>query len=233
VELPSERVAAVEALVRWEHPARGLVSPAAFIPVAEQNGLIVELGAWILRTACAQAVAWRDDLGPIAPQRMSVNVSARQLAEPGFARVVADTLAWSGLGAHNLLVEVTETAVFGGGLALQAVHDLHDLGVRIALDDFGTGHSSLGLLQTVPVDVLKVDKSFVDNITMAGRHAVIAEALIQVSNGLGLTAVAEGVETAEQAAELYRLGYQLAQGYHFGRPIPQPDFRSANQTAVA
>jgi EAL domain-containing protein (putative c-di-GMP-specific phosphodiesterase class I) len=155
-----------------------------------------------------------------------VNVSARQLNEPGFAAVVADVLLAVGMPAESLIVEVTETAVFGGGTAVQAVKDLKNLGVRIALDDFGTGHSSLGLLQTVPVDVLKVDKSFVDNLTMAGRHAVIATALIQVSNGLGLTAVAEGVETAEQAAELHRLGYQFAQGYHFGRPAAEPDFRT-------
>jgi diguanylate cyclase (GGDEF)-like protein len=224
VELPHGGVVAVEALVRWEHPVRGVVPPAEFIPVAEENGLIVELGAWILRTACAQAAEWRADLGPAAPRKVSVNVSARQLAEPGFAKLVAATLAECALPAEALAVEVTETAVFEGGRSLDTLHQLHALGVRIALDDFGTGHSSLGLLQTVPVDILKVDKSFVDNITMAGRHAVIAEALIRVSNGLGLQAVAEGVETADQAAELYRLGYRLAQGYHFGRPVAQPDF---------
>ncbi len=227
VSLPLGRTVAVEALVRWQHPQRGPVGPAEFIPVAEHNGLIVELGAWILRTACAQAAAWRRELGDAAPERMSVNVSARQLAEPGFAGLVADTLAATGLAAHQLVVEVTETAVFGGGQAVQAVQDLHELGVQIALDDFGTGHSSLGLLQTVPVDILKVDKSFVDTITMAGRHAVIATALIQVAGGLGLQAVAEGVETAEQAAELHRLGYRLAQGYHFGRPVAVPGFAAA------
>jgi EAL domain-containing protein (putative c-di-GMP-specific phosphodiesterase class I) len=223
---------AVEALIRWHHPERGLVNPADFIPVAERNGLIVELGAWILTTACAQAVTWQRTHGAAAPSRVSVNVSARQLAEPGFADVVAHTLAVTGLPAHHLIVEVTETAVFGGGQSVQTVKDLHQLGVRIALDDFGTGHSSLGLLHTVPVDTLKVDKSFVDTITMAGRHAVIATALIQVADGLGLTAVAEGVETAEQAAELHRLGYRLAQGYHFGRPVAEPDFHGV-RTAVA
>jgi diguanylate cyclase (GGDEF)-like protein len=225
VALPGGETRYVESLVRWQHPERGFVSPADFIPVAEQNGLIVELGEWILRTACERFVAWQTEFGRHAPERISVNVSARQLAEPGFAAVVDEVLESTGIPAGSLIVEVTETAVFGGGAAVQAVKDIHALGVRIALDDFGTGHSSLGLLQTVPVDVLKVDKSFVDNLTMAGRHAVIATALIQVSNGLGLTAVAEGVETAEQAAELHRLGYQLAQGYHFGRPEAEPDFR--------
>ncbi|MBU2662154.1 EAL domain-containing protein [Actinoplanes bogorensis] len=229
VSLPEGRIVSVEALVRWDHPVRGFVSPAEFISVAEQNGLIVELGEWILRESCAQAVAWRDAYGEKAPQRMSVNVSARQLAEPRFPELVASVLASSGLPAAGLVVEVTETAVFGGGRTVQAVNEIHALGVRIALDDFGTGHSSLTLLQTVPVDILKVDKSFVDNITMAGRHAVIATALIMVSDGLGLMAVAEGVETAEQAAELHRLGYRLAQGYYFGKPSPEPEFDAVNE----
>ncbi|MEU4623400.1 bifunctional diguanylate cyclase/phosphodiesterase [Actinoplanes sp. NPDC023801] len=224
VALPGQRTVAVEALVRWQHPERGPISPAVFIPVAERNGLIVELGAWILRTACEQLVRWTAALGPLAPDRVSVNVSARQLARPGFAAWVAAVLVNTGLPAHRLTVEVTETAVFEGGPAVTALHELRSLGVRIALDDFGTGHSSLGLLQTVPVDILKIDKSFVDRITEAGRHAVIAEAMIQVSHGLGLDAVAEGVETAEQAQALSRLGYRLLQGYYFGRPVAEPDF---------
>ncbi|GAA4604797.1 diguanylate cyclase (GGDEF)-like protein [Actinoplanes octamycinicus] len=232
VRMPEGRVTAVEALVRWQHPQRGMVSPAAFIPVAEQNGLIVELGAWILQTACRQMARWRAELGPTGPDRISVNVSARQLARAGFPATVAATLAATGLPAQCLTIEVTETAVFGGGQALTALHELRALGVRIALDDFGTGHSSLGLLQTVPVDVLKVDKSFVDNITEAGRHTVIARALIQVSEGLGLTAVAEGVETAEQAAALYDLGYRLLQGYYFGKPSADPDFQPRPAAAV-
>ncbi|MFC3386756.1 putative bifunctional diguanylate cyclase/phosphodiesterase [Couchioplanes azureus] len=224
VSLPAGETVAVEALVRWDHPERGVIPPNRFIPAAERNGLIVELGEWIMRTACLQAVVWRAEQGAASPVRMSVNVSARQLAEPGFAAMVAAVLRETGLPAGALAVEVTETAVFGGGQAVQSLQEVHDLGVAIALDDFGTGHSSLGLLQTVPVDVIKVDKSFVDTITMAGRHAVIATALIQVSAGLGLTAVAEGVETPEQAAELHRLGYELAQGYHFGRPAAEPSF---------
>ncbi|BCJ46022.1 hypothetical protein GCM10010168_49700 [Actinoplanes ianthinogenes] len=222
VSLPSGDLRYVEALVRWQHPQRGFVSPAEFIPVTEENGLIVELGEWIMRTACSDFARWHAEQPDTAPERISVNVSARQLAEPGLAAMVAAVLAETGVPAGCLIVEVTETAVFSGGVAVRAIEDLHALGVGIALDDFGTGHSSLGLLQTVPVDVLKVDKSFVDNVTMAGRHAVIAEALIRVSDGLGLSAVAEGVETAEQAAELHRLGYRLAQGYHFGKPAAEP-----------
>ncbi|WP_432979418.1 putative bifunctional diguanylate cyclase/phosphodiesterase [Dactylosporangium sp. CA-233914] len=224
VALPRGDVAGVEALIRWHHPELGFMSPAEFIPVAERNGQIVELGAWILLEACSQAATWMATLGPAAPGKVSVNVSARQLAEPDFAEVVAAVLAATGLPAERLAIEVTETAVFGGGRAIEALDAIHRLGVRIALDDFGTGHSSLGLLQTCPVDILKVDKSFVDNVTMAGRHAVIATALINVSDGLNLDAIAEGVETAEQARELYRLGYRYAQGYHFGRPVANPQF---------
>ncbi|WP_229070281.1 bifunctional diguanylate cyclase/phosphodiesterase [Actinoplanes sp. DH11] len=223
VAAPDGRMAAAEALVRWEHPERGPISPAYFIPVAERNGLIVELGAWVLRTACEQMVSWRNDTAAAAPGYLSVNVSARQLARPGFPQTVADILTATGLPPGCLAVEVTETAVFGGGQAVQALHQLRALGVRIALDDFGTGHSSLGLLRTVPVDILKVDKSFVDDIAGAGEHRVIAEALIHVCEGLGLTAVAEGVETAEQADVLYGLGYRLLQGYHFGRPVAAAD----------
>jgi diguanylate cyclase (GGDEF)-like protein len=218
VELPAGRTVAVEALVRWDHPERGLVNPADFIPVAERTGVIVELGAWILHAACAQMHEWLVTDPHRAPRKVSVNVSARQLSEPGFAATVAATLATTGLAGEYLAIEVTETAVFDSTSAIDTLRAVKALGVQIALDDFGTGHSSLGLLQAAPVDILKVDKSFVDNITLRGRHATIATALITVSTELQLTAVAEGVETAEQAEELCRLGYRFAQGYLFGRP---------------
>jgi diguanylate cyclase (GGDEF)-like protein len=232
VELPTGRLVAVEALVRWHHPVQGLIGPNEFIPVAERNGMIVELGAWVLRQACLQAARWRAELGPAAPGRISVNVSTRQLARPGLAAVVAAALTDSGLPAACLTIEVTETAVLDGGPALETLRELVGLGVQIALDDFGTGHSSLTLLQTVPARVLKVDKSFIDNITTAGWHAVIPTALIQIADGLGMAAVAEGVETAEQAAELHRLGYRLAQGYYFGRPADDLPAASGRCTAA-
>ncbi|GAA0583895.1 hypothetical protein GCM10010172_81070 [Paractinoplanes ferrugineus] len=222
VTLPEGRTVAVETLVRWVHPTRGMVSPVDFIPVAEESGLIVELGEWILRAACRQAAWWKDTLGDQGPLYVAVNVSARQLAEPDFARTVAAVLAWSGMPASMLTVEITETAVFAGGQAVETVKALRELGVKIALDDFGTGHSSLGLLRTLPIDCLKVDKQFVDTVTMAGPYSVIAQALIQVAEGLDLAAVAEGVETAEQAAELHRIGYRFAQGFYFGRPVDDP-----------
>ena len=223
VDLADERLVGVEALVRWQHPIWGAVGPDGFIPVAEANGLIVELGAWVLEQACAQAVRWDAEFAAAAPRRISVNVSARQLAEAGFAQTVAAVLARTGLAAHRLTVEVTETAVFGGGQALTTLWAVHDLGVRVALDDFGTGHSSLGLLRDCPVDVIKIDKSFVGELTDGDRDSVIVAGLIPIIDGLGLDAVAEGVEHPEQAAQLRRYGYRLAQGYLFGRPMPVDD----------
>ncbi|MBM2615586.1 EAL domain-containing protein [Actinoplanes sp. LDG1-06] len=220
VTMPGGELFGVEALVRWTHPARGPIGPAVFIPAAERTGLIVPLGAWILEEACRQAVRWIEELGDAAPHTVTVNVSARQLREAGFAGEVAAVLERTGLPPEVLTVEVTETAVFDGGTALTELRAIAALGVKIALDDFGTGHSSLGLLRTCPADVLKVDKSFVDDVTEGGQQAVVVAALIGICEGMGLRAVAEGVETAEQAAELQRLGYRYAQGFHYGRPMP-------------
>jgi diguanylate cyclase (GGDEF)-like protein/PAS domain S-box-containing protein len=222
VALPHGELAGVEALVRWTHPVRGFVSPAEFIPVAERTGLIVALGAWILSEACRQAAAWLRDLGPAAPSRITVNVSARQLIEPDFPAVVEAALRASGLPAERLVVEITETAVFDGGPALAAVSAMKDMGVRVALDDFGTGHSSLGLLRTVPLDVLKVDKSFVDGVGQSPEQEAIITSLSQIGAAMRLLVVAEGVETAAQAERLFEIGYRYAQGYHFARPL-KPD----------
>ncbi|MEU4162313.1 EAL domain-containing protein [Actinoplanes sp. NPDC026670] len=220
VEMPGGELFGVEALIRWTHPARGPIGPGLFIPAAERTGLIVPLGAWILEEACRQAVRWRNEMGDAAPRTVTVNVSARQLREAGFAGEVDTVLRRTGLPPHVLTVEVTETAVFDGGTALDELKAIAALGVKIALDDFGTGHSSLGLLRTCPADILKVDKSFVDDVTENGEPAVIVAALLTISEGMRLRAVAEGVETAAQAAELHRLGYRYAQGYHYARPMP-------------
>ncbi|MCO8275588.1 EAL domain-containing protein [Actinoplanes sp. TRM 88003] len=220
VTMPDGELFGVEALVRWTHPERGPIGPGVFIPAAESTGLIVPLGAWILEQACRQAVRWQHELGDAAPRTVTVNVSARQLREAGFAGEVDTILRRTGLAAPTLTVEVTETAVFDGGTALDELRAIAALGVKIALDDFGTGHSSLGLLRTCPADILKVDKSFVDDITANSQQAVVAAALIGICQGMNLRAVAEGVETAEQAAELHRLGYRFAQGYFYARPLP-------------
>jgi EAL domain-containing protein (putative c-di-GMP-specific phosphodiesterase class I) len=222
VELPHGQLAGVEALVRWRHLERGLVSPAEFIPLAERTGTIVDLGRWILREVMRQAARWERAYGEHAPAKVSVNISARQLSEPGFADEVA-ALRESGVDPRRLVAEVTETAVLGTGDALKAVHALHALGMRVALDDFGTGQSSLSLLVDTPVQVLKVDKSFVDGVTETGSRAVIVDGLITITQGPRIEAVAEGVETVAQAEPLYRVGYRLAQGFHFARPLPADD----------
>ncbi|GIJ45746.1 hypothetical protein Val02_26320 [Virgisporangium aliadipatigenens] len=219
VALPSGDLAGLEALIRWNHPVRGPVSPAEFIPVAEKTGLIVGLGAWVLRESCRQAAAWIDRYGDRAPGKMSVNVSARQLIEPDFPATVEAALRESGLPAERLTVEITETAVFGGGPALEAVQAMRALGVRVALDDFGTGHSSLGLLRTCPVDVLKVDKSFVDGVPHSVEQEAIVTSVNEIGTAMRLQVIAEGVETATQAERLHVLGYRYAQGFHFDRPL--------------
>jgi diguanylate cyclase (GGDEF)-like protein len=232
VRLPDGAWTGMEALVRWQHPERKFVGPDVFIPIAERTGLIVPLGDWILREALRQAVEWDLTYGPAAPREIGVNVSARQLREPGFAGDVRDALAATGFDPERLVVEVTETAVFDGGLALDTLQNLVGLGVKVALDDFGTGHSSLGLLRTCPADTLKVDKSFVDGIGGASEEAVIATAMIQITDGLHLQAIAEGVETAAQAETLYLLGYRFAQGYHFSRPLSPAQVHEQLETAA-
>jgi EAL domain-containing protein (putative c-di-GMP-specific phosphodiesterase class I) len=223
VELPHGRLAGVEALVRWWHPEHGAVSPGVFVPLAERNGFIVELGRWILAQVIRQAAAWQQAHGPHAPEKISVNISARQLHEPGFAASVAAMLHEAGLDPGRIVAEVTETAVLGTGAALAAVRELHDLGLQVALDDFGTGQSSLSLLVSCPVNVLKVDKSFVDGVTVHSPQAVIVDGLIGITDGLRIQAVAEGVETADQAHRLHAAGYRYAQGFHFAKPMTGAD----------
>ncbi|AEV85577.1 diguanylate cyclase [Actinoplanes sp. SE50] len=231
VELPLGTLRAVEALVRW-HPDGGKpVSPAEFIPVAEQTGMIVELGAWILDTACADAAVWQRRYGAAAP-RISVNVSARQLLDPELPALVAAVLDRHGLAPDQVTCEITETAVFAGGPALHTVTALRGLGVGIALDDFGTGHSSLTLLRTCPVTTLKVDKSFIDELNGSPQQEAIAASLSGIATTLGLGAVAEGVETQEQADRLLDLGYRYAQGFHFARPAPAADIDASLLAAV-
>jgi diguanylate cyclase (GGDEF)-like protein/PAS domain S-box-containing protein len=219
VTLPEGRLTGVEALVRWQHPERGLLGPGEFIPGAEETGLIVPLGRWVLREACRQATAWIDELGDLAPGTMSVNASARQLQEPGFAAEVAAALRDSGLAAGRLTIEITESTAVGGGATQDNLRGLRALGVRLSLDDFGTGASTLSLLANCPVDQIKLDRSFAPG---PGPDA-IAGAVLQLARALGVEAVAEGVETPAQAAKLGDLGYVRAQGFHFARPMTPED----------
>lgn len=233
VGLSDGRLVGVEALIRWTHPARGPLSPAEFIPVAERNGLIVPLGRWIMRTACRQIAAWSAEHATGAPRILNVNVSARELKEPGFADDVAAILADTGVAGHRLAVEVTETTALEIGPSVENLRRLRALGIRIALDDFGTGHSSLSLLQDCPVDELKLDRSF----TQVPDHAqaTVAAAVIHLATAMHLDVVAEGVETEAQADRLRMLGYQAAQGYLFARPLPATEISglvAAERTAA-
>jgi EAL domain-containing protein (putative c-di-GMP-specific phosphodiesterase class I) len=221
-DLRTERLHGAEALVRWHHPVRGLVSPVAFIPVAERSGLIVPLGAWVLREACATLARWRAEHPGGAIEAVNVNVAVRQLREEDFAGEVAAVLAETGLAPRNLVLEVTESAVVDGPQVNRTLHELHDLGVQLALDDFGTGQSSLSLLRAFPANVIKLDKSFVDGIAAdgdRGRHA-IAAAVAQLADNLGLKAVAEGIETRDQLNRLRDLGFPYGQGFLLAKPMP-------------
>jgi EAL domain-containing protein (putative c-di-GMP-specific phosphodiesterase class I) len=217
VDLRDGRVSGVEALVRWERPHVGLVAPAEFIPVAEEVGTIVPIGAWVLTTACQQLAAW-DATGPTRLD-VAVNLSGRQLLEPDLIDMVVAALAQSGIAPDRLCLEVTESVLMAGA-AVSALHRLHALGVRLAIDDFGTGYSSLLYLRQFPVTVLKLDRAFVAGL---GRHAedeAIVHASIGLAHALGLQASAEGVEDPGQLAVLVEMGCDLAQGYHWSPPAP-------------
>ena len=221
-DIVTGRLHGAEALVRWKHPVRGFVSPGDFIPVAERSGLIVPLGSWVLREACEQLARWRAEHGDGAIKAINVNVAVRQLRESGFVDEVATVLAETGLLPQNLVLEVTESSVADGRQVRETLHALHEMGVRLALDDFGTGQSSLSLLRAFPVDVLKLDKSFVDGIADGedrGRLAVAA-AVAQLAEYLQLSAVAEGIESEQQLDRLREMGYRLGQGFFMSKPLP-------------
>jgi diguanylate cyclase (GGDEF)-like protein/PAS domain S-box-containing protein len=212
----------MEALVRWQHPVRGLIPPAEFIPIAEQTGLIVPLGTWVLEAACRQAQRWRSVPGH-QQLVLSVNLSMHQLAEPTVVEQVAAVLARTGLPAEALRLEVTESAVMADAdAARQRLEALRQLGVGLAIDDFGTGYSSLSQLRRFPVDTLKVDRSFVLALTEDPAAAALLQAVTALGAALGLAVTAEGVETAAQLVRVRELGCDRGQGYYFARPVPAP-----------
>ena len=218
VRLEDGAIVGCEALVRWQHPDRGLLGPAEFIRLAEDNGLIVPIGAWVLEQACRQAAAWRRDGIDIT---VSVNVSARQLNRPGFIDEVRDALRRCRLHAPSLCLEITETAVIGRVERLgAALKRLKHLGVRIAMDDFGSGFSSLSHLSGLPVDVIKIDGSFVEAVARPGPDRAIVAAILSLGEEMGVTVIAERIELADQLAALQRLRCPLGQGFHFAAPGP-------------
>jgi EAL domain-containing protein (putative c-di-GMP-specific phosphodiesterase class I) len=241
VDLATGRLSGAEALVRWEHPERGLVPPLEFIPLAEQTGLVVPIGRLVLREACRQVHAWHAAHPDRAPMTMSVNLSARELQEPDLVASVRAALAGSGLDPAHLVLEITESLLVADLTAtVGTLHELRALGLRLAVDDFGTGYSSLSYLENLPVDILKIDKSFVDRIgEPAGdapdadsatdqapdaRRPVMVSAISQLGHALHLQLVAEGIEQAEQVETLRALGCQYGQGFHFARPLPAAAF---------
>ena len=211
----------VEALVRWQHPERGLVPPAEFIPLAEETGVIVTLGRWVIAEACEQAARWRREHPDWPALGMSVNLSTRQLADRELVDCVSASLRESGLPAGDLTLEITESVLMQEvDSFVEMLQALKATGVRLGLDDFGTGYSSLGYLRRFPLDVLKLDRLFVSELGADPAADSIIAAVIDMARALGMQVVAEGVETDAQLSILRRLGCHLAQGYHFSRPLP-------------
>ncbi len=215
------RVVGVEALIRWEHPERGLILPENFIPLAEETDLIVPIDNWVLREACRQAREWQEEhQGLEGSLFISVNLSPRQFRRPDLTRMVSEALRDSGLDPHALVLEITETAVMEDiEAAVCTLQQLRDLGVRLSVDDFGTGYSSLSYLKHLPVDFLKIDRSFVNGLDKDSTDLAIVSSTISLAHALGLESVAEGVETAEQLERLRALGCDMAQGFYFAEPL--------------
>ena len=224
VDLETQLVTGVEALMRWHHPVRGEIAPAEFIPIAEQSGAILELGRWSLNEACRACVAWGNSSHDDAELSLTVNVSGREIGEQDYVEHVRTALAESGLPAGRLALEVTENVLVGDDpFILAQVHDLKRLGVRLAIDDFGTGYSSLSYLQQFPIDLIKIDKSFVDRLGQADDEAPLSRAIVSLGQALGIRTIAEGIENVRQFARLRELSCDYGQGYFFSRPLRAAD----------
>ncbi|HUP86793.1 MAG TPA: EAL domain-containing protein [Acidimicrobiales bacterium] len=220
VALATGWISGVEALLRWPSPGRGMVPPSVFIPVAEDTGLIVKLGAWVLEEACRQAVAWKEAFGADAPRTMNVNLSARQLQDDDLVASVAAILERTGVRPEHVVLEITESAVMADAEAMIArLYELKALGVRLAIDDFGTGYSSMSYLCKFPIDVLKIDRSFVSGVGNDPQKVGIVRTIVELGRILDLQTVAEGIELVEELEELLALECELGQGYWFARPL--------------
>jgi diguanylate cyclase (GGDEF)-like protein len=210
----------VEALVRWQHPRRGLIQPVDFISLAEDSGAILPLGAWILQEACRQAAAWERAFPDSGEWTLSVNISAKQLQHPGYVAEVERILAETQLPPHRLILEITESVMMQDvTLMMTRLTDLKALGVRLAIDDFGTGYSSLSYLRQFPFDLLKIDKSFIDDVTAVPQQKELTRAIIELGKTLELELVAEGIENPDQLSRLQSLDCQFGQGYYFAQPL--------------
>ena len=224
VDLETRTVTGLETLVRWDHPRRGRIPPADFIPIAEQSGLIVAIGRWVMLHACAHARHWSRSLPELLPVTVTVNLSARQLGDEHLIDDVANALRVAGLRRDQLVLELTESTLLANSEETVGIlTSLKSLGVRLAIDDFGTGYSSLSYLHRFPVDVLKIDRSFVEGVADGPGASALANAVIALGNSLGLRTVAEGIESEEQHAVLAKLGCKFGQGYLFSPPLPPGD----------
>jgi EAL domain-containing protein (putative c-di-GMP-specific phosphodiesterase class I) len=220
IELRTGRMTGMEALIRWNHPTLGMISPADFIPLANDTGLIIPIGNWVLETACVQASKWHREFEREDDLSITVNISGRQFQSATLIDSVATALVDAGLDAHNLILEITETTMLQNSVnTLAKLEALKEIGVRLAIDDFGTGYSSLSYLIRFPLDILKIDKSVIDKVCEGREAASIARGMITMGNTLRLNTVAEGIESAEQAYALRDLGCEMAQGYHFAKPM--------------
>jgi EAL domain-containing protein (putative c-di-GMP-specific phosphodiesterase class I) len=220
-DLGSGQIIGAEALARWRHPVRGVVPPAEFIPLAEASGLIRPLGAWVLHEACRQAAEWQRAGPPRErPLTLNINLSGRQLQHPEVVDDIADALRESGLPPDSLVLEMTESVLMDDNENVLAIlRRIKDLGARLAIDDFGTGYSSLSYLHRFPVDILKIDRSFVERLSHASDNAELARTIVRLGQSLQLVTVAEGVEDSAQFLALRRMGCDVGQGYYFGRPM--------------
>jgi EAL domain-containing protein (putative c-di-GMP-specific phosphodiesterase class I) len=219
VALATGSIAGVEALVRWQHPERGLILPGQFIEIAEENGAILPIGRWVLQQACQWAGAWRRSSSDAPDLFLCVNVSAREIQQAGFVDAVADTLREGGIEPKTLILEITETALLKATPPTVAtLSALRNLGVQIVIDDFGTGYFSLSHLRQFPVDALKIAREFVQDVEPDSRSSALAGAIVALSESLRIVTVAEGIETEEQAERMRLLGCVYGQGYFFGRP---------------
>ncbi len=234
VKLEDESIAGAEALLRWEHAERGLIPPLDFIPLAEEMGLIVPIGRWVLREACVQAVDWARRFPGLGALTLSVNISARQLQDRAFVGEVADILSENGLSPERLVLELTESSlVEDPDQAVRRLQELRELGIRLAIDDFGTGYSSLGYLQRYPIEILKVHRAFVAELGLHPDEPALAKAILQLAHHLGMQTIAEGVEAAVQVDVLRALGCGYAQGYHFAQPLTTDEFAALLETRAS
>lgn len=222
VALATGRIMGFEALVRWQHPEQGIISPAKFVPIAEETGLIIPLGQWVLREACRQLKQWQDEFSSEPPLTVSVNLSSRQFSQPSLINQIRQILVETGIDAHCLKLEITESAIMENTeSAMDMLLQLKAMGIQLSVDDFGTGYSSLGYLYRFPMDVLKIDRSFVSRVDVDGEKLELVRTIITLAWNLGMDVVAEGVETTKQLAQLKALKCEYGQGFLFSKPLPR------------